>query len=198
MTEAVKPPHQPADHRADFCRVCCLPADEANETCIPYPGNPRRPFLSPQITFAFFDKNHPLHAGPPICSAPPDDDPVLNHILVFINEFTGAGKWRNSPEPQWKRSLAAAISSLMPRKTRERVAKMWSEESRQTLYDDGLITETPFNRFFMAGRYIAGAETEDDGRTAVIISANGNRTRLRPSRRAKQFADAVNQYAGNG
>lgn len=91
MTEAVKPPHQPADHREDFCRVCCLPADEANETCIPYPGNPRRPFLSPQTTFAFFDKNHPLHAGPPICSAPPDDDPVLNHILVFINEFTGAG-----------------------------------------------------------------------------------------------------------
>ena len=50
----------------------------------------------------------------------------------------------------------------------------------------------------MAGGYIDGAETEDDGRTLVIIWANGNRIRLRLSRRAKQFAEAVNEYAGNG
>lgn len=197
MPQPVKPPHQPAGHRQDLCRICCRTAKEAGPVCRPRPGNPQRPFLYPRTAIAILRKE-PIEPGTPICSAPPDDDPATNHILACINKLTPGCNPLHCPEPAWKVKLAATVAKLLPQDAKARTAQEWAETSRQTLYEDGLIIENSFRRCFIVGCHLVKAETEDEGRTAVVTLSNWNRIRLRPSRRARQFAAAVNEYARPG
>lgn len=186
---------QPDDPEA-MCRVCCLDRRRAGPECIPHPGNPERPFYDHRILLAVMS-GAPVPAGPPIHSAPPDDDPVRLHILNLIQHLTHPAGWEPPPanQPRWRRILATGIRRLLPEAQQREIRRKWEHRSCQSLFEQGLLITDPFNNTFITGRHITGAELHQDGRTATIMVSNGSRIILRPSRRAPEFVAAVNRYA---
>ena len=189
-----RPGHTPSRHDPDFCRVCCTPIAE-DTPCIPHPGNPDRPFFTKQAMESLIRQDRFRSASPAISSAPPDDDPEPLHVLAYINELTLAKERGAGSAGGWRLKLARGIANRLSPERRRRIRRQWELESCQTLYEDGLAVETPFSRYFMVGRYIVEASLSQDGRTVTVVNANGRPIRLRPSRRAAEFAQAVNRYA---
>ena len=185
--------HRPSAEDPEFCRVCCLPILPENDRCVPYPGNPERPFLSRRAMESLVRQER-FPPADPLCSAPPDDDPAPLHILAYINDLTIAKD--RSAASGWRLRLAKEIAKRLSRERKERIARQWRLESCQTLYAEGIAVETPFSKTFIVGRYIAGAAVSPDRRTVEIRIADGRKTKLRPSPWSAQFAEAVNRYAG--